>query len=149
MNDEDLEHILNKPLPIDVVATTDPQFPAAIEEPTSGDDVQDDYELARATIRELVKTSQEALEGILNLAKTSEHPRAYEVLGQMIKTTSDTAKELLEIQKQRQEVTGEGDTSSSGDTHIGNAIFVGSTNDLQTLLKQKKESQVIDHDPNS
>jgi hypothetical protein len=149
MTDEDLEHILNKPLPIEALVTTDPQLPAVIEEPASGDDVQDDYELARATMRELVRTSQEALEGILNLAKTSEHPRAYEVLGQMIKTTSDTAKELLEIQKQRQEVTGEGDAPSSGDTHIGNAIFVGSTNDLQTLLKQKKESQVIDHDPNS
>jgi hypothetical protein len=149
MTDEDLEHILNKPLPIEVPTPQEPQLPAVVEGSTSGNDVQDDYELARTTIRDLVKTSQEALDGILNLAKTSEHPRAYEVLGQMIKTTSDTAKELLAVHKQKQEVTGEGEASSSGDTHIGNAIFVGSTNDLQALLKQKKDAQVIDHDPNS
>lgn len=145
MNDEDdITHIINKPLPIDVTVQ-DSNLPAVIPEASSGDDIQDDYELARRTIRDLVSKSNEALDGILNLAKTSEHPRAYEVLGQMIKTVSDTAKDLLEVQKQKQGVTGETPETNSGDTHIDNAIFVGSTNELQALIKAKRaETKVID-----
>jgi len=143
MIDDDVSHIINKPLPIEVVPQ-EPQLPAVIEQPSSGDEVQDDYELARATIRDLVTKSSEALDGIMNLAKTSEHPRAYEVLGQMIKTVGESAKELLAVHKQRQEVTGEA-PESGGDTHIDNAIFVGSTNELQALIRAKRaENKVID-----
>lgn len=148
MNEEDdVSDILNRPLPITITEKPE-NLPAVIDVPSSGNDVEDDYELARRTMRELVTKSQEALDGIMNLAKTSEHPRAYEVLGQMIKTTSDTAKELLAIQKQRIEVTGENEPAPDQNTHINNAIFVGSTNDLQALLKAKK-AEIIEHDPNS
>jgi len=147
MNDDlEISHIIHKDLPIEA---TPVQPPAVIEsEPVaSGDDIQDDYELARKTLRDLVVTSTQALEGIANLAKTSEHPRAYEVLGQMIKTTGETAKELLDLQKQKQVLSGEDSPSSSGDTHIGNAIFVGSTSDLQNLIKERRaEQKIIEHD---
>src|SRR5574343_589241 len=145
---DDVTDILSKPLPIELQQDkldSPQQNPLVPMQESSGDDIQDDYELARKTLRELVTTSQEALAGILNLAKTSEHPRAYEVLGQLIKTTQDAAKDLLEVQKQRQAVTGETPDGPTNETHIGNAIFVGSTNDLQALIKQKREQpKVID-----
>ena len=81
------------------------------------------------------------------LAKTSEHPRAYEVLGQMIKTVGETAKELLDVQKQKRVLDGDETPNQGGDTHIGNAIFVGSTSDLQDLIKAKQtEQKIIEHD---
>ena len=92
-----------------------------------------DYKYTRNTLYNLVERGQDAIEGILDLAKESEHPRTYEVAGQLIKTVADTSEKLLQIQKQMQDLEGQrGNTQKTT-----NQLFVGSTAELQKLLKKK------------
>ena len=67
-------------------------------------DIEDDYDLARRTLREVITKGSSALDDALMLARSSEHPRAYEVTGQIMKTVSDVAKDLLALQKQKQDI---------------------------------------------
>ena len=83
------------------VATTS-AVPAVIE--STGNDIEDDYNHARNKLNELIGTSQKALEGMLNVALASDSPRAYEVVGQLIKTTGDTAKDLLDLQAKKKKI---------------------------------------------
>ena len=80
---------------------------------------------------------QEAVDGILDVARASDHPRAYEVAGQLIKNVGDVADKLIDLQKKMKELDDDG--SSKGPTNVTNAMFVGSTSDLQKMLKQQKE----------
>ena len=84
-----------------VVHTTSEQIEKAIIAPLPP---EDDAAHARETLRTLIDKGNEAIDGILHIAKNSEHPRAYEVAGQLIKTVSDTAKDLLEVQKKKKEL---------------------------------------------
>ena len=105
-------------------------------------DKQDDYQLARSTLRKLIVKGEDTLDEMINLAKNSEHPRTYEVAGQLIKTMSDVAKDLMGLQKQVKEI----ETADSKKAAIGNQtnnVFVGSTDELIKLLK-KEEGKIID-----
>ena len=93
---------------------------------------QVDYKYTRNTLYGLVERGQDAIEGILDLAKESEHPRTYEVAGQLIKTVSETSEKLLQIQKMMDDLQ---DTKPTGNTT--NQLFVGSTAELQKLLKKQ------------
>ena len=93
---------------------------------------QIDYKYTRDTLYGLVERGQDAIEGILDLAKESEHPRTYEVAGQLIKTVSETSEKLLQIQKMMDDLQ---DTKPTGNTT--NQLFVGSTAELQKLLKKQ------------
>ena len=93
---------------------------------------QIDYKYTRDTLYGLVERGQDAIEGILDLAKESEHPRTYEVAGQLIKTVSETSEKLLQIQKMMDDLQ---DTKPKGNTT--NQLFVGSTAELQKLLKKE------------
>ena len=93
---------------------------------------QVDYKYTRDTLYGLVERGQDAIEGILDLAKESEHPRTYEVAGQLIKTVSETSEKLLQIQKMMDDLQ---DTKPTGNTT--NQLFVGSTAELQKLLKKE------------
>ena len=93
---------------------------------------QVDYKYTRNTLYGLVERGQDAIEGILDLAKESEHPRTYEVAGQLIKTVSETSEKLLQIQKMMDDLQ---DTKPTGNTT--NQLFVGSTAELQKLLKKE------------
>lgn len=99
--------------------------------------IETDYDTARDNLRELVSKGSDALDGILELAQESEHPRAYEVVGQIIKTLADTNKDLIELHKSVKEVKKE---TANGPKNVTNALFVGSTHDLQKLLKGKLEN---------
>ena len=94
-----------------------------------------DYKYTRNTLYNLVERGQDAIEGILDLAKESEHPRTYEVAGQLIKTVADTSEKLLQIQKQMQDLEGE----SGRGQKTTNQLFVGSTTELQKLLKKNND----------
>ncbi len=94
-----------------------------------------DYKYTRNTLYNLVERGQDAIEGILDLAKEGEHPRAYEVAGQLIKTVGETSEKLLQIQKQMQDLEGE----SGRPQNTTNQLFVGSTSELQKLLKKKND----------
>jgi hypothetical protein len=101
--------------------------------PQTGD-LNVDYEYARESLYNLVERGNDALEGILELAKEMEHPRAYEVAGGLIKTVTDSTMELLRIQEKLQEMKGE---KKTGKQTTNNNLYVGSTAELQQLLKGK------------
>ena len=98
-------------------------------------DVQQDYETSRAQLHSLVMKGQEAVDGILDVARASDHPRAYEVAGQLIKHVADTTDKLIDLQGKMKELDKE---EKKGPTNVTNAMFVGSTADLQKLLKKQK-----------
>ena len=100
------------------------------------EDVQQDYEISRAQLHNLVMKGQEAVDGILDVARASDHPRAYEVAGQLIKHVADTTDKLIDLQKKMKELDAE---EKKGPTTVNNSMFVGSTADLQQILKQQKE----------
>ena len=95
----------------------------------------DDAAHARETLRTLIDKGNEAIDGILNIAKNSDHPRAYEVAGQLIKTVSDTAKDLLEVQKRKKDL----DKDDKPKIQTQNNLFVGSTHDLLKAMKQAQQ----------
>ena len=96
------------------------------------DQVQDDYEYARGNLYALVDKGQEAVNGALDLAMSSDHPRAYEVAGQLIKHVGDVADKLMALQKDKKAVKEE----SAKKVVTNNSLFVGSTADLQKMLKE-------------
>ena len=99
-------------------------------------DVRQDYETTRAQLHNLVMKGQEAVDGILDVARSSDHPRAYEVAGQLIKNVGDVADKLIDLQKKMKDLDAEEKKITQNTT---NALFVGSTADLQKLLKQQKD----------
>jgi hypothetical protein len=94
----------------------------------------------------MIKKGQTAVDDIMGIARQSDHPRAFEVTGQLIKTVAETAKDLLALQKQKKDlVTVQADAPKQIGTQ-NNIVFSGSTNDLLKMLKQNNE-KVIDADP--
>jgi len=105
-----------------------------IERIKSGsEDIKKDYEYTRGNLYSIIEKGQEAIDGILELAQESEMPRAYEVAGQLIKNVADATDKLLTLQQKLKDVQEEKDTK--GPTTVNNALFVGSTAELQKLLK--------------
>ena len=102
------------------------------------EDVDNDYENARKNFYSLINKGNTAIDGILNLAKESEHPRSYEVAGQLIKVVGDTTQELLKLQKNLKELNKVDDIAPR---NVTNALFVGSTSELQKLINGKKEGK--------
>ena len=93
----------------------------------------DDYEYARNNLRGLIENGKFAMENIIFLAKEGESPRAYEVVGQLIKTLAETNKDLLDLAKKSKELRAE---DKAQPTQVNNNLFVGSTAELQKLLKK-------------
>ena len=105
------------------------------------DDITKDYEYTRGNLYSIIEKGQEAINGILELAQESEMPRAYEVAGQLIKSVSDATDKLMDLQKKLKDV--EEETKQKGPNTVNNALFVGSTAELQKILKsgQKDNSK--------
>ena len=97
-------------------------------------EIQKDYEYTRANLYSLIEKGQESLNGIMELAGESASPRAYEVAGQIIKSVADTTDKLLDLQKKVKEVDEDAIKTTNNVTN--NAVFVGSTSDLQKMLKE-------------
>ncbi len=100
-------------------------------------DPDSDFEIGRENLYKLLDKGNDAIDGILALAKEGEHPRAYEVAGQLIKTVADVSKDLLELQEKLKKIK---DVPNTGPKSVTNALFVGSTTELQKLLKDKKRN---------
>jgi len=98
-----------------------------------------DYEYTRGNLYSLIEKGQEAINGILELAQEGQQPRSYEVVGQLIKSVGDVSDKLLDLQQKMKDLNKE--EKSSSPTTVNNALFVGSTAELQKLLKDgfKKE----------
>jgi glycerol-3-phosphate dehydrogenase len=97
------------------------------------DDISKDYRYARENLYDVIERGTEALDYLLELAKASEHPRAYEVVGTLTKTLVEANKDLLEIQKKVKDL--QADDKKEFPQNVTNALFVGSTAELQKLIK--------------
>ena len=103
------------------------------------DHIKKDYEYTRGNLYSIIEKGQEAIDGILELAQESEMPRAYEVAGQLIKNVADATDKLLTLQQKLKDVNE--DKVEKGPTTVNNALFVGSTAELQKLLKQNTKDK--------
>jgi hypothetical protein len=97
-------------------------------------DIEKDYEYSRANLYSLIEKGQEAINGIMEVAGEGGSPRAYEVAGQLIKSVADTTDKLIDLQKKLKDV--EEDSRKTTNNVTNNAVFVGSTSELQKMLKQ-------------
>ena len=106
-------------------------------------DVDYDHDYSSEAYYDLIQKGQEAIDGILNVAKEGEHPRAYEVALNGIRQTADVVDKLQELNKKLKDLK---ELPKTADTKIQNALFVGSTAELQKMLKKNEntESTVID-----
>ena len=102
-------------------------------------DIEKDYEYTRGNLYSIIEKGQEAINGILEVAQESDMPRAYEVAGQLIKSVSDATEKLMDLQKKLKDVNEE--EKQKGPTTVNNALFVGSTAELQKLLKGQNTSK--------
>ena len=103
-------------------------------------DIKDDYEFSRKTYKDLIYTGTRAMDVLAELARESEHPRAFEVLSQTIKNIGDTTEKLMALQKQKKDL--QKDEKEEARQVTNNNMFVGSTTDLQRMLLNK--DNVID-----
>jgi hypothetical protein len=104
---------------------------------TTKDDIESDYKYARENLYNAIERGSDALEELVELAKQSQSPRAFEIVGQMIKTLTDSNKDLLEIQKKVKDLKRE--DKSKGPNNVTNALFVGNTAELQKMLKDNSD----------
>ena len=107
------------------------------------DNLQNDYDYSRATYYDLLEKGRESLEDMMEVARATEHPRAYEVLSNMIKNLADVNDKLMDLNKKNKDITA---PSKRQIEHQQNNIFVSSTADLQKLLQQE-DNDVIDVKP--
>ena len=100
------------------------------------DDVDADYKYQRDNFYNLIEKGQNAIEGILNVAKESDHPRGYEVAGNLIKQVAEVTEKLGDLQEKMKKLK---EVPNSAPKNVTNALFVGSTAELQKMLKGKSE----------
>ena len=100
--------------------------------PSTNNEVEDDYDYARKNLRDLIDSGMGDLNTVMDIARQSESPRAFEVATNLMKTLTDTNKDLLELAKKKKELTKEKEPQN-----VTNALFVGSTADLQKMIQGK------------
>ena len=138
-NKEDVDKIIEDAL--GVVDNT-PRVPTVKKEerivavPKEGDDIDKDYVYQRDNFYKLIEKGQTAVQGILDLAQESDHPRAYEVAGNMIKNVADVTEKLALLQEKMKKLK---EVPGKAPKNVTNALFVGSTAELQKMLKKKKD----------
>ena len=99
------------------------------------EETDNDYKYQRENFYRLVERGQDAIDGILELAKESEHPRSYEVAGQLIKNVADVTEKLGDLQEKMKKLK---EVPNTAPKNVTNALFVGSTAELQKMLKGKE-----------
>ena len=107
------------------------------------EDVENDYKYSRENYYNLIERGQDAIQGILDIASESQHPRAYEVAGNLIKQVADTVDKLQDLQGKLKSLK---DVPNKTNTNIKQALFVGSSKELHTLLKNKNKDVESDED---
>lgn len=130
----------------DIVAALEKNLPVVpkkiksnVDQGQINNDTENDVEYSRQKMKELIDMSSEAIQNMMALAAETEHPRAFEVLSNMIKQASEMSQDLVKLQKTRKEITQSKEESKSNTTN--NAIFVGSTNELQKFLKNRDNDE--------
>jgi len=132
-----LEDTMNEILGIDnKQPTVQKEFKPAVPriEKKESPDIDNDYKYSRENYYNLIERGQEAIEGILDIAREGQHPRAYEVAGQLIGQVGQTVDKLQDLQKKLKDLK---DLPKTANAQIKNALFVGSTAELQKMLKNE------------
>ena len=129
-NYDSIDEALN--IESDIVESKPIKKPEIIK--SKDDDIEKDYIYSRANLYSLIEKGQEAINGIMEVAGEGGSPRAYEVAGQLIKSVADTTDKLIDLQKKLKDV--EDETKRTTNNVTNNAVFVGSTSELQKMLKQ-------------
>ena len=144
-----LEDKVNEILGIESIpeATQPKEFQPPVERP-KGDvevktekDINQDYAYSRDSYYNLIDKGNEAIEGILEIAKEGQHPRAYEVAGQLLGQVAGTVDKLQDLQKKLKDLK---QVPKTANTNVKNALFVGSTAELQKMLNRKQEDETIE-----
>jgi hypothetical protein len=131
--DENLSNILNT----DYIPVVREDKPITIHQ---SENENPDADYSRANYYNLIEKGNEALDGILEVAKESQHPRAYEVAANMIKNLSDVTEKLMILQKQQQELRPKDEQATQTNINVDKAVFVGSTAELLRQLKNESNS---------
>ena len=124
---------LDKTFDIDSAIEEVQETSTEIKKLSDNKDLQSDYEYSRGQLYNLVEKGQEAINGILDVAQNSDHPRAYEVAGNLIKNVADITDKLVDLQGKMKVINQEHVKSTN---NVTNAMFVGSTSELQKMLKE-------------
>ena len=130
-----LEDKVNEILGLESKTTPKEEFKAPVprkEEKEKGD-IDNDHKYSRENYYNLIEKGQEAIEGILDVAKEGQHPRAYEVAGNLIKSVADTVDKLQDLNKKLKDLK---ELPKTANANIKNALFVGSTAEFQKMLKK-------------
>lgn len=116
-------------------------LPAVVED-SKDRDIEFDYELSRETHRDLLDQGQEALTRLLKVAEESQHPRAYEVAGQLLKNLSDMTDKLMALHEKRKKLEASDAKANkmAGGVSVDKAVFIGTTSDLLKEIKNIKHA---------
>ena len=132
---KDADDILNEVLGVSEPTPKEVVVSEPVPRPSNDlDDVDADYKYQRDNFYNLIEKGQNAIEGILNVAKESDHPRGYEVAGNLIKQVAEVTEKLGDLQEKMKKLK---EVPNSAPKNVTNALFVGSTAELQKMLKGK------------
>ena len=120
------------------LAKSEPVEKKVISRPKENDDIENDYKYQRENFYNLVEKGTDAIEGILEIARESEHPRTYEVAGNLIKQVAEVTEKLGDLQEKMKKLK---EVPNNAPKSVTNALYVGSTAELQKMLKGKKDGQ--------
>jgi len=144
--DNKLEDAFNLPKSVGEIVEQEPVILTSINK---NDVASEDFQAVRSNLYDIIEKGDKAIEGILHVASEGDSPRAYEVVSQLIKSVADANKDLLQLHKQLKEIRQDTPASTQSAQNITNqSIFVGSTNELQKLLRGKmQEIKQIESNP--
>ena len=132
---KDAENILDEVLGVSEPIQKEVVVSEPVPKPSDDlDDVDADYKYQRDNFYNLIEKGQNAIEGILNVAKESDHPRGYEVAGNLIKQVAEVTEKLGDLQEKMKKLK---EVPNSAPKNVTNALFVGSTAELEKMLKGK------------
>ena len=117
------------------VASTKTQTATVIHRPQTKEEDEDDCKYSRENLYHIIERGQDALSGILQVAQETDHPRAYEVAGQLLKTNAENTEKLVNLQTTKKKLK---EAAQPQRVTNNNSLFVGSTQELQQLIKNKK-----------
>lgn len=135
----DILGIKEESTPVGEMILQENKVPVPRKEDPKKDDIENDYKYSRENYYNLIERGQDAIQGILDVAKEGQHPRAYEVAGALIKNVADTVDKLQDLQSKLSKLK---DVPNKTTNNIKNALFVGSTAELQKMLKGDKNENI-------
>ena len=120
------------------LAKSEPKERKVIPRPQENDDIENDYKYQRENFYNLVERGTDAIDGILEIARESEHPRTYEVAGNLIKQVAEVTEKLGDLQEKMKKLK---EVPNNAPKNVTNALYVGSTAELQKMLQGKKDGK--------